>query len=89
MPGTAKTTTVDVIRKFAEQQGYTVRGLGIASGSVKALRKVSINARTIASLVENPLPSRVGPEIWIVDESSLVATSKANELLKAARELGV
>jgi hypothetical protein len=66
-----------------------VRGLGIASGNVKALRKAGINARTIASLVENPLPSRVGPEIWIVDESSLVATSKANELLKAARELGV
>ena len=37
LAGTAKTTTVGAIREFAEQQGYTVRGFGMTSGSVKAL----------------------------------------------------
>ncbi len=89
LAGTAKTTTVGAIRKFAEEQGYTVRGFGMTSGSVKALREAGINARTIASLVENPLPARVGPELWIVDESSLLATRPANRILQAAREQGV
>ncbi len=89
LAGSTKTTTVGAIREFAEAQGYVVRGFGMTSGSVKALREAGINAQTVASLLGNPLPSSLGPELWFVDESSLVATSKANELLKAARELGV
>ncbi len=89
LAGTAKTTTVGAIREFAEEQGYTVRGFGMTSGSVKALREAGINARTIASLMENPLSSRVGSELWIVDESSLVATRPAHRILQAARVQGV
>jgi hypothetical protein len=37
LAGTTKTTTVGVIREFAEREGYTVRGFGMTSGSVKAL----------------------------------------------------
>jgi hypothetical protein len=58
-------------------------------GSVKALREAGISAQTVASSLASPLPSPIGPEICFVDESRLVATSKANELLKAASELGV
>jgi conjugative relaxase-like TrwC/TraI family protein len=89
LAGSTKTTTVGAIREFAEEQGYIVRGFGMTSGSVKALREAGVSAQTVASLLGNPLPSPSGPELWFVDESSLVATSKANELLKAARELGV
>jgi len=89
LAGTAKTTTVGAIREFAEEQGYTVRGFGMTSGSVKALREAGINARTIASLLENPLSERAARELWIVDESSLLATRPANGILKAAREQGV
>jgi AAA domain len=59
------------------------------SGSVKALREAGIGAQIVASLLANPMPSSTCPELWFIDESSLVATSKANELLKAAREVGV
>ena len=37
LAGTTKTTTVGAIREFAEGRGYTVRGFGMTSGSVKAL----------------------------------------------------
>ncbi len=89
LAGTAKTTTVGAIRELAEKHGYTVRGFGMTSGSVKALREAGINARTIASLLENPLSERPAREVWIVDESSLLATRPANGILKAAREQGV
>jgi hypothetical protein len=87
--GAAKTTTVGAIREFAESYGYTVRGFGMTSGSVKALREAGIEARTLASLLANPLPYPNGAELWFVDESSLVATMKANQTLKAAAELGI
>jgi hypothetical protein len=35
------------------------------------------------------LPPRTGPELWIVDESSLLATRPTNRILKAARQQGV
>ena len=89
LAGTAKTTTVGAIREFAEQHGCTVRGFGMTSGSVKALHEAGINARTIASLLENPLTERAARELWIVDESSLLATRPANRILHAARDQGV
>ena len=89
LAGTAKTTTVGAIREFAEQQGYAVHGFGMTSGSVKALREAGIEARTVASLTANPMPVRSGPELWIVDESSLLATRTANQILKVAREQGI
>src|SRR5260370_21138475 len=88
LAGTAKTTTVGAIRDFAEGRGYNVRGFGMTSGSVKALREVGVNARTIASLLQSPLPRRTGPELWIVDESSLLATRPTNRILRAARQQG-
>jgi hypothetical protein len=89
LAGTAKTTTVGAIREFAEKHGYTARGFGMTSGSVKALREAGINARTIASLLEGPLPKRAARELWIIDESNLLATRPANGILKAAREQGI
>jgi conjugative relaxase-like TrwC/TraI family protein len=89
LAGTAKTTTVGAIRQFAEQQGYAVCGFGMTSGSVKALREAGIEARTVASLTANPLPARSGPELWIVDESSLLATRTTNQILKVAQEQGI
>ena len=89
LAGAAKTTTVGAIRELAEGQALTVRGFGPTSGSVKALREAGIEARTIASLLANPLPPPAQKEFWIVDESSLLATRSANQMLKAARDQGV
>ena len=89
LAGTTKTTTVGAIREFAEEQGYTVRGFGTTSGSVKGLGEAGVDARTIASLLANLLPSRMPKELWIVDESSLLATRPTNQILKAAHAQGV
>jgi ATP-dependent exoDNAse (exonuclease V) alpha subunit len=89
LAGTAKTTTVGAIREIAEVQGYSVHGFGMTSGSVKALKGAGLEASTVASLVANNLPSKSGPTLWIVDESSLLATKPVNELLKVAQQAGV
>jgi conjugative relaxase-like TrwC/TraI family protein len=87
--GTAKTTTVGAIREQAEKCGYFVRGFGPTTGSVKALNEAGVLARSVASLLENPQPEKTGRELWIIDESSLLATRQVNRLLHLARELGV
>jgi conjugative relaxase-like TrwC/TraI family protein len=89
LAGTAKTTTVGAIREFAEAQGYSVAGFGMTSGSVKALKEAGLQASTVASLIANQLPPKDGPELWIVDESSLLATRPVNELLNTAKDAGV
>jgi conjugative relaxase-like TrwC/TraI family protein len=109
LAGTAKTTTVGAIREFAVAQGYAVRGFGMSTGSVKALREAGVYARTVDSLITHPLPAfaersehekqleaagqhlapgSTPPEVWIVDESSLLSTVKIHQLLTAAREQG-
>ena len=89
LAGTAKTTTVGAIREFAETQGYAVHGFGMTSGSVKALKEAGLQAATVTSLISSQLPAKQGPELWIVDESSLLATKPVNELLKTAQAAGV
>jgi conjugative relaxase-like TrwC/TraI family protein len=87
--GAAKTTTVGAVREFAEAHGWVVRGFGMTTTSVKALREAGINAQTVASLLANPLPIPHGPELWFTDESSTITDVKANQTLKAARQLGI
>jgi conjugative relaxase-like TrwC/TraI family protein len=89
LAGSTKTTTVGAVREFAEEKGWTVRGFGTTSGSVKALMDARINAQTIAKTLANALPAKHSRELWIVDESSLLATRPVNELLKLARDRGV
>ena len=87
--GTTKTTTVAVIRELAEKQGYTVRGFGPTTGSVKALNEAGLPARTVASLIENPVPDPSRKEFWIIDESSLLPVRHVNRLLQQARSARV
>jgi conjugative relaxase-like TrwC/TraI family protein len=87
--GAAKTTTVGAIRDFAEQRGYTVRGFGPTSGSVKALSEAGVLARTVASLIENGKVETDPKQLWIIDESSLLATRQVNRLLRMAQGASV
>jgi conjugative relaxase-like TrwC/TraI family protein len=86
--GAAKTTTVGAIREFAELHGHAVRGFGPTSGSVKALAEAGVNARTVASLLANPVKPAARKEIWLVDESSLLGSRQMNGVLEAARSAG-
>ena len=88
--GTAKTTTVGALREFAARRGYQVEGFGPTTGSVRALEEAGIAARTVASLLDNRAATNRAPHtIWIVDESSLLATRQVNTLLHQAREWGI
>jgi conjugative relaxase-like TrwC/TraI family protein len=87
--GAAKTTTVGAISELAQEQGYFVRGFGPTSGSVKALTEAGVIARTVASLLENSKVDKQGRELWIVDESSLLATRQVNRLLHLAQQTGI
>lgn len=90
LAGTGKTTTVGAIRQLAEEQGYTVRSFGPTTKSVQELQDAGLDgARTIASLLHSQLPTPIGPEVWFVDEHSMMDSLTANRLLKAAIALGV
>ena len=89
LAGTTKTTLVGAVKHFAEDHGWTVHGFGTTSGAVNALNDAGIDARTIAKTLATPLPAKNGRELWIVDESSLLATVPVNALLKLAHERGV
>ena len=84
--GAAKTTTVGVIREFAENQGYTVRGFAPTTRAVKSLSEAAVSASTVASLLESQSARGASNEVWIVDESSLLSTRQVNRLLRKARE---
>ena len=87
--GGAKTTTVGAIREFAEEHGYAVRGFAPTTRAVKALSEAGVESRTVASLIENKISDADRKELWIVDESSLLATRQVNRLLHKAREARV
>ncbi|MHB8383633.1 MAG: MobF family relaxase [Candidatus Binataceae bacterium] len=87
--GSAKTTTVGAIREFACEHGYAVRGFAATTRAVKALSEAGVESRTVASLIENKISDAGRQELWIVDESSLLATRQVNRLLHQAREAGV
>jgi hypothetical protein len=87
--GSAKTTTVGAIREFAEEHGYAVRGFAPTTRAVKALSEAGVESRTVASLIENKISASGRQELWIVDESSLLATRQVNRLLHQARDAAV
>ena len=87
--GAAKTTTVGAIREFAEQRGYTVRGFGPTSGSVKVLSEAGVLGRTVASLFENGRIEPAQNQLRLIDESSLLPTRQLNRLLRLAQSASV
>jgi len=89
LAGTTKTTLVGAVKTFAEDHGWTVRGFGTTSGAVNALNDAGIDTRTVAKTLASPLPGKSGRELWIIDESSLLATVPVNRLFKLAVERSV
>jgi len=84
--GSAKTTTVGAIAEFAREHAYSVQGFAPTTRAVKSLSEAGVNARTVASLVQNPSPPAGKKQFWIVDESSLLSTRQMNRLLHSAHE---
>jgi conjugative relaxase-like TrwC/TraI family protein len=84
--GAAKTTTVGAIREFAEDHGYIVYAFAPTTRAVKSLSEAGVRARTVATLLESESTGSFAKQIWIIDESSLLATRQVNRLLHKARE---
>ena len=89
LAGTTKTTLVGAINEYAQDHCWTVHGFGTSSGARNALIDAGIDAQTVAKVLASPLPAKTGRELWIIDESSLLATVPVNQLLKLAVERGV
>jgi conjugative relaxase-like TrwC/TraI family protein len=87
--GATKTTTVGAIREFAQEHGYAVHGFAPTTRAVKALSEAGVPARTIASLLESRSRNPQTKQVWIIDESSLLATRQVNRLLHQAQAEGV
>ena len=89
LAGTAKTSLVGEISEYAEAAGWKVMGFGVTTGSVKALEHTGVNSQTIAKVLVTSLAQKTKRELWVIDESSLLATVPTNELLRTARDRGV
>jgi ATP-dependent exoDNAse (exonuclease V) alpha subunit len=81
--GSGKTTTLSVIRRGAESQGYQVEGFAPTSRAARQLGEAGVQAGTLQRfLAQSTVPA--SPEqrhFYLVDESSLASTNQMREFL--------
>jgi len=81
--GAGKTTTLTVIRRAAETQGYQIEGLAPTSRAARQLNEAGVEAGTLQGF----LARAAGPDrpeqrrFYFVDESSLSSTNQIREFL--------
>jgi conjugative relaxase-like TrwC/TraI family protein len=98
--GTGKTTMLSAVRAFAEQQGYTVKGLAPSAAAANQLTEnAGIESTTLSRhLTElnkalNLFEAKGKPieldskAIWLLDESSMASTQQIHDLLKGAEQV--
>jgi len=81
--GAGKTTTLTVIRRAAESQGYRVEGFAPTSRAARQLNEAGIEARTLQGFLARTAGPDVGERkhLYFVDESSLASTNQMREFL--------
>jgi len=83
MTGSGKTTTLAVIRRAAESQGYQVEGFAPTSRAARQLNEAGGHAGTLQGFLardSNPDASEQ-KHFYFVDESSLASTNQMREFL--------
>jgi conjugative relaxase-like TrwC/TraI family protein len=81
--GVGKTTTLAVIRRAAESQGYQVEGFAPTSRAARQLNEAGVHAGTLQGFLardSNPDASE-RKHFYFVDESSLASTNQMREFL--------
>ncbi len=81
--GSGKTTTLSVIRRAAELQGYQVEGFAPTSRAARQLGEAGVAAGTLQGFLARS-GSPASPEqkhFYFVDESSLASTNQMREFL--------
>jgi len=87
--GTGKTTMLAAVREEFEKEGYLVQGLSFTGRAAQELTKnAGIESRTLHSFLSEDV-RRDGPQVWIVDESSMVGSRQMYELVEAAGKTDV
>jgi len=84
--GAGKTYALSWVKMQAEQSGYRVKGLAPSAEAASELgRSLQIETATVAShLLTQQQES--GPQLWIVDEASLLGMKTAHDLLEKAQQ---
>ena len=84
--GAGKTYALSAVKQQAEQSGYRVKGLAPSAEAAAELgRSLQIETATVASHLLTPGQER-GPQLWIVDEASLLGMKTAHDLLEKAQQ---
>jgi len=80
--GAGKTTTLSVIRKGAEAEGYRVEGFAPTSRATQRLGEAGMETSTLQKhLVRGQQPDTDEKRLYVLDESSLASTRQVHEFL--------
>lgn len=79
--GTGKTTSLTVVRKELEQEGYVVKGFAPTSRAAAQLAECGAQCSTLQMHLATPQQPNQQPTVYFVDETSLASAKQINELL--------
>ena len=80
--GTGKTTTLSVIRKGAEAEGYMVEGFAPTSRAAQKLGEAGMETSTLQRhLAGGQQPDTGEKRLYVLDESSLASTRQVHEFV--------
>ena len=82
--GAGKTTTLTVVRRAAESQGYQVEGFAPTSRAAKQLEQAGVPAGTLQGFLargQSTEPNSEQKQFFFIDESSLASTNQMREFL--------
>ena len=81
LAGSGKTRALATVRDFAERYGYEVRGVAATTGAVDELRKVGIEADTLAAFLLR-IEKQYRPRAYLLDEASLTDVHQMQAFLQ-------
>jgi conjugative relaxase-like TrwC/TraI family protein len=85
--GAGKTTSLAVVRKAAEGEGYKVEGFAPTSRAAQKLAEAGIESSTLQRHLAQSNDQRDGQKrLYVLDESSLASTKQMNELLHRLKD---
>lgn len=86
-PGAGKTTTMDVLRRAVEAEGYTIRGAAVASIAAEKLETESgIKSDNLETELRKTYKRKDAPDFLVVDEANTVSSNDWFRLMKHAEQ---
>ncbi|XQQ05184.1 MAG: ATP-dependent DNA helicase [Leptolyngbya sp. IPPAS B-1204] len=90
--GAGKSDALQEVKAIAQAQGYQVKGFAPSAEAAHRLGQIlQVEAETVAKLLiaqERSQPNEASalPELWLVDEASLLSMRNAHDLLSLAKD---